>query len=251
MKKVIIIAAGKGSRLGNLTKDLPKTLLQINKKSILDHQIEIYHKSGITDINIIVGYQSHKFNNRSEKIIHNTDYEINNILESLFYAEDIIKDECIISYSDIIFRLEVVTELVKDNNPITIVVDTKWKKSYLNRTMHPVSEAEKVQFNHEQELIKIGKNISLEQTNAEFIGMLKLNTEGAKIFKKFYHTAKAKYSNDAFFSALSFQKAYITDFLNYLIYNNITVNCLVIEGGWMEIDTPQDYNNAPNFFVKI
>ena len=63
MKKVIIIAAGKGSRLGNLTNDLPKTLLQINKKSILDHQIEIYHKSGITDINIIVGYQSHKFNN--------------------------------------------------------------------------------------------------------------------------------------------------------------------------------------------
>ena len=248
MKKAIIIAAGKGTRLGNLTKDLPKTLLKINKKSMLDHQIDIYNKSGITDINVIVGYQSHKFQNRSIKMIHNTDYENNNILESLFFAKDIINDECIISYSDIIFRNEVVNKLVKDNNPITIVVDTKWKKSYKNRTMHPLSEAEKVQFDDNQKLIKTGKSISLKETNAEFIGMLKLNSEGVEIFKKLYQIAKTQYSNSTFFSALSFQQAYITDFLNYLIYNNITVNCLPIEGGWMEIDTPQDYNNAQKFF---
>ena len=130
---------------------------------MLDHQIDIYNKSGITDINVIVGYQSHKFQNRSIKMIHNTDYENNNILESLFFAKDIINDECIISYSDIIFRNEVVNKLVKDNNPITIVVDTKWKKSYKNRTMHPLSEAEKVQFDDNQKLIKTGKSISLER----------------------------------------------------------------------------------------
>jgi len=58
MTKVIIIAAGKGSRLGSLTKNLPKTLLRINDKSMLDHQVDIYNKSGLTDINIIVGYQN-------------------------------------------------------------------------------------------------------------------------------------------------------------------------------------------------
>ena len=61
MTKVIIIAAGKGSRLGSLTKDLPKTLLKINDKSMLDHQVDVYNKFGLIDINIIVGYQNHKF----------------------------------------------------------------------------------------------------------------------------------------------------------------------------------------------
>ena len=248
MTKAIIIAAGKGSRLADLTRDNPKTLLRINKKSMLDHQIDIYNKSEITDINIIVGYQSHKFDSRPETIIHNTDYENNNILESLFFARDIMNGECVISYSDIIFRSEIVSKLLKANSPITIVVDTEWKKSYINRTMHPLSEAEKVQFDDNHNLIKTGKNIDLQQTNAEFIGMLKINSEGAEIFKKFYRTAKTQYSDSMFFSAHSFRQAYITDFLNYLVYNNIAVNCLIIEGGWMEIDTPQDYNNAQKFY---
>ena len=55
-------------------------------------------------------------------------------------------------------------------------------------------------------------------------------------------------SDSIFFSAHSFRQAYITDFLNFLVYNNIAVNCLIIEGGWMEIDTPQDYNNAQKFY---
>tara|TARA_B100001287_G_C22683782_1_gene532087 strand:+ start:3685 stop:4434 length:750 start_codon:yes stop_codon:yes gene_type:complete len=248
MTKVIIIAAGKGSRLGSLTKDLPKTLLKINDKSMLDHQVDVYNKSDLTDINIIVGYQYHKFKHRFERIIHNKEYEKNNILESLFCAEKFIEGDCIISYSDIIFKSEIVEKLIRETSPITIVVDTKWKKSYINRTMHPISEAEKVYFDDNHNLLKVGKDISPDDTNGEFIGMLKINPEGAKIFKKFYRSAKAQYSNNKFFSALSFRKAYITDFLSYLIYNNINLKCMTIDGGWMEIDTPQDYNNAQNFF---
>jgi MurNAc alpha-1-phosphate uridylyltransferase len=40
--KVIIIAAGVGSRLGDLTKNLPKPLLDVNGKSILEHQFLFY-----------------------------------------------------------------------------------------------------------------------------------------------------------------------------------------------------------------
>ena len=248
MTKVIIIAAGKGSRLGSLTENIPKTLLKINDKSMLDHQIDIYNKFGLSDINIIVGYKNHKFKNRCETIIHNKEYENNNILESLFCADKIIEGDCIISYSDIIFKSGVVKKLSKDTHPITIVVDTEWKKSYINRTMHPISEAEKVYFDGNHDLLKIGKNISLKNANGEFIGMLKLNSEGANIFKKFYRSAKAQYNDNMFFTALSFRQAYITDFLSYLIYNNIAVKCMTIKGNWMEIDTPQDYNNAQNFF---
>ena len=55
--KVIIIAAGVGSRLGDLTKNLPKPLLDVNGKSILEHQIELFRKFGIEDIVIVTGHK--------------------------------------------------------------------------------------------------------------------------------------------------------------------------------------------------
>jgi NDP-sugar pyrophosphorylase family protein len=51
--KAIIVAAGVGSRLGDLTKNLPKPLLDVNGKSILEHQIELFHKFGIKDVMMI------------------------------------------------------------------------------------------------------------------------------------------------------------------------------------------------------
>ena len=248
MSKAIIIAAGTGSRLNPLTKNTPKALLKIGSRTILDSQIDAFNQVNINNINIIVGHKSEKFLNRNEKLFYNIDFLKNNILESLFYAQKAINDECIISYSDIIFNPIILENLIKSDNSISIVVDKDWKKSYVNRTMHPYDEAEKAQYDKNNNLVKIGKNLSMHQTNAEFIGMLKLNSKGSKIFKKYYEIAKNKYLNKKFFSAETFKKSYITDFLNYLIYNNITIKCIPIEGNWMEIDTIEDYKKAQNFF---
>ena len=48
--KAIFIAAGQGSRLGSFTKDLPKPLVPVNGKSILERQIELLHKNNISEI---------------------------------------------------------------------------------------------------------------------------------------------------------------------------------------------------------
>jgi len=248
MNKAIIIAAGTGSRLLPMTKDTPKTLLKVGSKTILDTQIDALKKANINDINIIVGYKSDKFLNRNEKLFHNLDFLKNNILESLFYAESALNGDCLISYSDIIFKPKIVQDLIKSDDPISIVTDKDWEKSYINRTMHPHDEAEKAQYNEHNNLVKIGKSISMNQTNAEFIGMLKLNPEGCKIFKEYYKIAKDKYLDKQFFSAKTFKQSYITDFLSYLIYNNIMIKCIHTEGNWMEIDTIEDYEKAQSFF---
>ena len=54
--KAIILAAGRGSRLGKYTDEIPKGLLEISGKTILDIQIENYHRVGIDDISIVKGY---------------------------------------------------------------------------------------------------------------------------------------------------------------------------------------------------
>ena len=60
--KAIIIAAGLGSRLEELTKDIPKCMLELNGKSILQHQIDSYQANGISDISVVRGYKKEKIN---------------------------------------------------------------------------------------------------------------------------------------------------------------------------------------------
>ena len=249
MDKAIIIAAGLGNRLRPLTNYLPKTLLKIGKKTILDIQIKNYKKNKIKNINIIIGHKKEKFKKRKENLFINHNFKNNNILGSLFCAKKILNGSCYISYSDIIFKKNILIQLKKSKHDITIVLDKDWRKSYVGRKLHPVSQAEKAIINKNGQLIKIGKLIKSKNNKyLEFIGLLKLNNKGCSIFKKYYSIAKKDFANKKFFNAKEFNKAYITDFLYYLIKKKIEINTTIIKNNWMEIDTIEDYNKAQDFF---
>ena len=248
--KAIIIAAGKGMRLRPFTHYLPKSLLNIGKKTIIDTQIENYNFFKIKNISIIVGYKKEEFKLNNINYFYNSNYQKNNILQSLFYAKKNINGNCIISYSDIIFHKSVIKKIINLDKPISIVIDIDWKKNYIGRVYHPLNEAEKVQFDSKNIIKKIGKNLKTFNSKAEFIGMLKLNETGCNIFKKYYSIAKKKYKNKKFYNAKNFEQAYLTDFLNYLIDNNIEINCVKIQSKWMEIDTVEDLVKAQSFFKK-
>jgi len=251
--KAIIIAAGKGVRLRPFTHELPKSLLSIGKNTIIGSQIKNYRSLNIKEINIVVGYKKEKFKQKIFKLkkvnfFENKRYKKNNILESLFYAKNCLKGDCIISYSDIVFKKNILKKITSVNYPISIVVDTDWKKNYIGRKHHPHAEAEKVHFNSSNSLKKIGKDVLLKNANSEFIGMIRLNDEGCNLFKKFYLIAKKKYKNKKFYNSVCFEKAYLTDFMRFLISNKIKINCQKIKSGWMEIDTTEDLVKAQNFF---
>ena len=59
--KAVFIAAGEGSRMGNLTTDTPKPLVDVNGKSILERQIRILNNKNINEILIITGPFAEKY----------------------------------------------------------------------------------------------------------------------------------------------------------------------------------------------
>ena len=249
--KALIIAAGLGSRLKKHTEDLPKCMLDFGGKTLLQRQLDAYKKNGVNDISLIKGYKKEKINYKGIRYFENTDYRNNNILNSIFYGEDVINGNIIISYSDILFDPIVVKRTLEAKHDISVVVDIDWRGYYVGRKDHPISEAENVIFNSNNEVLKIGKiNTGNEDIHGEFIGMVKLSDRGTEIFKEHFHRLKKVYWNKPFQRAKIFQKAYLTDFIQELVDIGIKIHCVIIESGWKEIDTVEDYKKAIVGFNK-
>ena len=249
--KALIIAAGLGSRLKKHTENLPKCMLDFGGKTLLQRQLESYKQNGIKEISLVKGYKKEKIKYKDIKYFENKDYKNNNILNSIFYAEKVISGNIIISYSDILFDKSVVERTLKSDHDISVVVDIDWRGYYVGRKDHPISEAENVIFNSNNEVEKIGKiNTGNQEVHGEFIGMIKLSNRGTEIFKEHFHRLKKIYWNKPFQRAKIFQKAYLTDFIQELVDIGIKVHCVIIESGWKEIDTVEDYKKALLGFKK-
>ena len=249
--KALIVAAGLGSRLKKHTENLPKCMLDFGGKTLLQRQLDSYKKCGIKDISLIRGYKKEKIKYKGIKYFENTDYKNNNILNSIFYGEKVINGNIIISYSDILFDQSVVQRTLESNHDISVVVDIDWRGYYVGRKDHPISEAENVIFNSNNEVVKIGKiNAGDQEVHGEFIGMIKLSNRGTEIFKEHFNRLKKIYWNKPFQRAKTFQTAYLTDLIQELVDIGIKVHCVIIESGWKEIDTVEDYKKALAGFKK-
>jgi len=243
--KSIIIAAGLGSRLNEYTKVLPKCMLKFGNSTLLEMQLTAYRECGINNISVVRGYKKEKINYEGINYYENTDYQNNNILNSLFYADEQIFGNVIVSYSDILFDSSVVKRLLESHADISIVVDIDWRGYYAERKDHPIDEAEKVIFDANNKVIKIGKVVtSKEDVYGEFIGMMKLSPRGAEIIKLHFNRAKQIFWDRPFQRAETFQKAYITDLIQDMVDLGMSIHCVIIEKGWKEIDTVEDYEKA-------
>jgi len=241
--KAIIIAAGPGKRLMPLTKDRPKCMLDINGKTLLQRQIEIFKECGIEDIIVVRGHKKNAINYPGLNYFYNSEFQTNNILESMFCAESEMDGEFIVTYSDIWFDKSVVEKLLKSKKDISLIVDRVWQSSYEGRYQHPIEEAEKAIIKNGK-IIKIGKGLNKNEVQGEFIGLAKFTEAGTEILKSIYRIAKNLYSDKPFHESSIFKKAYLTDMIQELIDRGFDVHNVDIEGNWIEIDTHEDYQKA-------
>ena len=243
--KAIIIAAGMGSRLGHLTEDKPKCMLEFNGNTLFEVQTGILRECGIEEIVVIKGYKQEKIDFPGFKYYINDNYKNNNILNSLFYAEKEMDDDILISYSDIYYEKHVVERLLQSKEDISIVVDIDWKGYYEGRTEHPIEQAENVIFDANNKVVEIGKIVTNKNdVHGEFIGMMKCTKKGGEILKKHFNRAKKLFWGKPFQRAATFEKAYLTDMIQDMADLGVKVHCVIIEQGWMEIDTIQDYEKV-------
>lgn len=112
VQRAIILAAGMGKRMRPLTDKIPKPLIEVNGKRMIDTIVDGLSENGIKDIYIVVGYMSDKFEEWKEKypyihLINNPYYATCNNIASLYVARDYIEDAIILDGDQIIYNSKV------------------------------------------------------------------------------------------------------------------------------------------------
>lgn len=244
--RVIILAAGAGSRLGAITNNIPKPLIEINGKSMIERQIELFRKNDISDIVITTGSKKEKFTIKDVSYVHDAEFNSHDQLGSLMASRQKISGDVIILFADLLFEENIVKQILESNTDIGIAVEENWRKSYSERPDR--DQAAKVS-------IKNGKVISISEKYAsvdaekvvEFIGIIKLSSKGSEILKEKYQELETNHEG-VFNDAKSLNKGKLTDLLQELIKSNFEIDPIVVNGKWCEVDTPNDLEIAKTLF---
>ncbi|MGE5328272.1 MAG: phosphoenolpyruvate mutase, partial [Deltaproteobacteria bacterium] len=125
--KAIIPAAGKPSeQFIKEFGEIPPCLIELKGKSIIQRQVETLNNVGISNINVVVGYNSHLITYPNCNKIENEQYSDKYILHSLFKADAEMKDGFVLVYSDILFNESLLRELLHKKGDIVLVVDNSY-----------------------------------------------------------------------------------------------------------------------------
>ena len=238
MTKAIILAAGQGTRLLPYTKNLPKCMVEICGKPLIEFQLEVLSSCGISDINLVVGYESHKLDSYGIPMYKNDNFDCTNMLYSLFCAEEAFQDDgdLIIAYGDIVYSKDILKKLLSTRVPVGVVADNNWKEYWAVRFENILEDAETFKVNNLNEIIEIGakaKNIS--DIQSQYIGLIKLSDTGKKIFIEEYASSSTQMINNK-----KRENAYMTDFLQELIPEDIQSMLITVNSPWIEIDGADD-----------
>ncbi len=227
------------------TADTPKCFADVGGQRILDWTLQAFRENGVEDIRFIGGYQIEKVQQdySSFTFRHNTEWQSNGVLASLMYAEDLMDEPFICCYSDILFTAEAVAKLLALQDDMAVVVDTDWLTRYEHRTQHPSDDAEKVTVENGQ-VTRIHRAISDEAAHGEYIGVARFSRAGAARLREHYHRCREAHAGGPFREAALFEKAYLIHLLQEMIEAGERIAHVDTRGGYIEIDTQEDFDYA-------
>lgn len=230
--QAIIMAAGKGSRLGKITEGKPKSFAEIKGKKLIEYNLQLLKKYGIDEIIIVTGYCCEAFEALTEnmegiRLVYNPFYEQMNVLGSFYMGMDALKDDFIYLHADTLCEPMLFEKLVYNVSDADAVLPVEYGPCN--------EEAMKVK-TREGNIVQITKQMPIEEAEGEFIGMAAFRREVIPALKeKTKRLLQEKKFNEYFESAVQM----------LIDQDGCQVKAIPTAGAfWTEIDFVEDYEKA-------
>ena len=237
--RAIILAAGRGRRMKELTQDQPKCLLKVMDKPLIEWQLEAFFANKIKEVAVVTGYKREMLTHYNLTEFHNPNWQTTQMVTSLSYAFEWLNSEpCLVSYSDIFYEPEIIYSLLKSRSELAVAYDPNWLELWEDRFDDPLSDAESFKLDKNQNLVEIGKRcFNKNEIEGQYMGLILFTPLG---WKKFYNLKLT-------FPPKRQDEIHMTGMLQALLEKKqATIEAVPNFGRWGEVDTETDLNKSNN-----
>lgn len=228
--QAIIMAAGKGSRLGALTNGNPKSFVEIKGKKLIEYNLDMLNKYGVDEIIIVTGYKDQAFEEltykmKNVRLVYNPFYEMMNVLGSFFFGMEYLKDDFLYLHADTLCEKKIFDKLVNFDADINLPVDYK-----------PCDEEAMKIRTENGRLVEISKSVDLKESEGEFIGIASIRKEVISLLKQKVKELLREKQFMCYFEAAIQKLVDESDF---------DIRPFPVDSAfWAEIDFEEDYQRA-------
>ena len=241
----ILLAASRGGKLGPLTEQRPKCMLDVRGEPLLQRLVRTLNRSGVGAVTVVRGYRKEAIDVPGIEAVDNDRYDETGEAASLACAAGDLQGPCVISYGDILFRRHVLDGLLAADGDIVTVVDARRRVDASRapdravdwvRCSRPFTGGYLDDDRVTLEAIWNGTD-GAETAHGEFIGLTRLSEAGAALVRAVLDAMAADGTLDT---------ADLPDVLARLVAEGAAIDVLYITGHWLDVDDAFDLASLRN-----
>jgi choline kinase len=240
--RAVILAAGRGSRMGALAEGRPKCLVEFAHKPLIGRQMAALRRGGVSDIGIVRGYLGHMIDFPEVSYFENPRWAETNMVMSLVAAAPWLQaDPVVISYADIFYRHDIVRDLIAAPGDLVVAYDRNWRNLWTRRFADPLSDAETFRTDARGQLLDIGKRATrIEDIEGQYMGLLKFTPRAWGKVETVLAGADAATRG----------RMDMTMLLRALLDSGFPISTVGMAGQWGEVDSASDLELYENMVTQ-
>ncbi|SLN38447.1 phosphocholine cytidylyltransferase family protein [Oceanibacterium hippocampi] len=231
MPKGLILAAGRGSRMGTLTEEMPKGLAPLAGRSLIAWQEAALARAGIEPVALVTGYQAERLAKKGRTCFHNPRWASTNMVMSLAAADEwMAEGDTIVSYSDIVYHPDIPAALAAAEGDIAITYDRDWAALWDLRFDRPLLDAESFEC-RDGRLVDIGRRVRCKgAVGGQYMGLVKFSAAGWGLVSYLLGGMMPEVRDRLDMTAL----------LRELLALGQPIVTVPVDGRWLEVDSGED-----------
>jgi choline kinase len=229
--KALILAAGRGSRLGEYTEDRPKCLVGLDGRTLLDRQVATLRAAGAEEVGVVTGWCADAVRATGLPTFHNPRWADSTMVESLAAADDwLATAPVLVSYGDIVYGAGTARRLAESGAKLAIAYDPDWESLWRNRFERPLDDAETFRLDEQGFVTDIGAKPSTSaEVEGQYLGLLRVTPAAWSVVREIRAADERVRALD------------MTGLLRHVVRTGLLrVHAVPADGPWCEFDHPSD-----------